>query len=238
MSTLEVNAGDLFPNMLFIPQNIESILWIKFNTATQDERDNDESKWTDLIYMPWKEFETRQLMLDNTASNVDWDDGVRLPYARDDLGGMTIKWTTDAPPQFWSTPDDLCIFFDSYDSTVNPEGVLPSYTQIYGRRDIRWRYDLDLTDADDADIMDDVVVVLDPEYQTILENEAIALAWAEKKQTQHVTAEKAARRGLIRNQGTKEEYQGGQPMDKFPDYGRKGRGGRGPYFTKGQRSGS
>lgn len=230
-----VSYSIMFGNQLLLPPHLSNVLWIKYDC--QVSSDSGEKKFKELIPLPWAEFLNRQAQLDTSDAAVSADTG-HLPYTLAE-DNFEMRYRTDAPPTYWSSPDDLSIFFDSFDATINTEGMDEAFTQVYGRKNIRWRYDLDLTDPDDAADMDAIVPVLDPEFQTLLENEAIALAWAEKKQVANVKAEKAARRGMIHNQGVKDgTHAGKNPMDDFPDFGRRGRGGRGPTFTKSQRSGT
>lgn len=212
--------------------DVSSVIWIRYDCKLSTDT---QTKYELIDWLPWEQFIDQQDHLSMSNSNVG-----EATYASLHSGqSFTFRYTNNARPRHWSSPDDVTIIFDSYDIAVDTTGLQASKTKCWGRLNTLWRRDLVLTDSSDAATMDAIALRLDPESQIILENEAIALAWAEKKQLQNVSAERVAKRANIRNKKQKNALNEQRlPMDDFPNFGRRGRGmNGGPTWTKAQKSG-
>jgi hypothetical protein len=176
------------------PTDIDKVLWIKYDKRLAGE--------SDPLMAPvrWQEpnqFIQESTQLRATASNVE-----AMNYK-----GNTLYFLNDRAPLYYTSFNDNDIIFDSYDSTVEAT-LQQSKTLCYGTREVAWTED------------DDFIFDLDLREHSLLLQEAKALAFAELKQTEHASAERAARRHQVRLQREKFDVKKG-PYQDWPHYGRK-----------------
>lgn len=187
------------PVLMTVPENVTSVLWVKYNKATTA---NTTLQMRDVTYVDLPEY------LATMYNLVDTDDNVSS--FTETLNGHTVNvlYKTDVAPSYYTSLDDNTLIFDSYDSTVDST-LQASKTLVFGR--VAPVYSLSNTFVPD----------LDDNQFTLLFNEAKSLAFAELKQTQHVKAEGEARRGWITLQTKKYRAKKDDFYEMLPNYGRK-----------------
>lgn len=194
------------PIMMFKPDGIENIKWLKYNVM----KDVDPAPvWADMIY----------LNIENFIQYIH-------QYGQDEpfvatfnhvigTSNITFVYRTDTAPRYWTSFDDNTIFFDAYDSTVDST-LQSSKTISFGSKET------------DFQKLDSFVPSLQPQQFALLLNESKSLAWSELKQTTHQKAEQSARRNWVHLQKTRQETpESVDPSNqssffaKLPNFGRQ-----------------
>lgn len=189
------------PTLMYVPDYIDNVLWIKYNTIGY--REEDQAAWAPIKYVEPTEMLDYMHGLDRTADNVQT---YTLP-----LSGTEIEMycETDKSPEKWTSFDDHQVVFDSYhthyDSTLQRNKTL-----AYGEK------------ISPFALSDSFVAEFDNKEYQIWFNEAKAMCFAELKQQQHATAERQARKGWIHSQKVKQNTPANKPFfNTTPNYGRK-----------------
>lgn len=196
---LDSSGDSTKPTLMYRPNTIESVIWVKYNNATlTDTRAN----FRPVTFQPVDVFLDRVYLLSDTESNV-----VKFTHTVDG-SSLTFMCTNDASPCYYTSPDDRTLIFDSYIATV--DNTLQSTKSLaYGR--VQHLFTLS----------DTFIPFTDQECSSLLLNEAKSLAFTELKQTQHAKAEQTARRLLIHNQKSKRAVNNDQSeLDRLPNYGK------------------
>lgn len=188
------------PVLMTVPDNIDSVLWLKYNKATTT---NTYPQFKDLQFLPLDDFLNWMYMQNTTSANTG-------NFAHT-IGTSTITfiYKNNLAPCRYTTFDDSTIIFDSYDITVDAT-LQGSKTLGYGKTVIPFL----MVDTFDFPSLDE------PQHALLL-NEAKATAWAELKQTQHAKAEKAAHRQWSSIENTKFRAEQDRAFDELPNYGRR-----------------
>lgn len=192
-----------FPVFMLKPEDLSEIKWIKYDHATVA---NPEVNMRDVKFLPLKDFLDMQDRLDPTASWVESANVAEL--SADPTDDLTIYFTNNASPQYYTIAGDFIIVFDSYDSAVETF-LHREKSRAYGR--LFFAFPME----------DGFVPYLDePQFQLLL-NESKSLAWQELKQSPHAKAEQGARRGWIQLQRSKHNFKELSDFENLPNFGRK-----------------
>ncbi len=155
------------PCVMYLPTGVATnVQWVKYDYRATGETD---TNFRELEYVDLKEFLLRMHVL---APSEDSS----LNTMTVEVGDQDIQFIygTATPPSYYTTIDDETLIFDSYDSAVDTT-LQTSKTLAYGEAVLSW------TESDSY------VIPID-DHQILL-NQAIALAWAEMKQTVNAKAE-------------------------------------------------
>lgn len=102
-------AADItLPTHLQIPDNVQRILWIKYDRANATDTDK---KYTDITYMEPDEFLAMSLGRSSSATEVD----IVVDVYNNNTEFLVYN---DRAPTYWTTFNDEWVVFDSYDSAV------------------------------------------------------------------------------------------------------------------------
>jgi len=194
-------SGDAnLPTVMTKPDDIENILWVKYDNQTATDTD---INYQPVTWMPLAEYLEYTQAFDVDNSNVEtatYTSGAET---------YTLFYNNDHAPRYFTSFDDNTLFFDSYDSGVDTT-LQGSKTQCYGER------------SQTFSLADNFTPDLDERQFALLLNEAKSLCWLEMKQTAHQKAEQQARRGWRGMQRTKHAIPGQRGYwQDYPDYGRK-----------------
>lgn len=194
-------SGDVTkPTLMYKPDGILEIVWIKYNNKLSSETD---SNFQPVYFKEFDKFVEDMLALKESESNIT--------AFTHNIGTASIdfKCYNDRMPQYYTTFDDYTLVFDAYN--VSEETTLVgNKTMVYGQK------------APTFTRTDSWVADLDDKQYTILFNEAKALAFAELKQIQNASAERSARRGWIHKQKSRRAIPTPYPgLKRMPDFGRK-----------------
>lgn len=182
-----------FPTLMYRPDNVSKIDWIKYDIHTTSEPD---LSYAYVTILPLQQF------LDMT-NQFDPDDSDVESFILDDI---TYYYTNDDRPNFCAVVKDYQIVFDSYDATV--DGTLQeSKTMCYGQI------------VPTFTLADSFTPDLDNQQFPLLLNEAKSLAFFELKQAPHEKAEQEARRQWRHLQKEKELVKP-NGFNALPKYGR------------------
>ena len=189
------------PTLMTLPSNIVRLKWVKYDWRRLTDTD---SFYTDVIWLPVKDFFNRSDMLRNKSD-------VNVGTTTLSVGANTVPfyYVTNNPPQFYTSFDDQTILFDSYDSAVDMT-LQGSKTQCAGK----------VTEV--FSVVDSFIPPLNDAQFSLLRNEAKSLAFAELKQTVHAKAEGTSKRLWTALQRNKRQIEGrNAEFDRLPNYGRK-----------------
>lgn len=188
------------PTVMYRPSDVLNILWIKYNSETTDDTNNN---FKDLKFYPLNDYLLLMHGLKEDADNV-------LTFTHDVNGDtMTFMCENDRAPIRYTTFDDSTILFNSYDADVDTT-LQKVKTLCYGKRQQVFTMD------------DDFVPFIDLEFQQLLLNESKSLAFVELKQVEHTKAEKESRRMWIKGMKNKRGINNERTeLDRLRNFGRK-----------------
>jgi hypothetical protein len=203
---LTASTDPLKPILMTKPETIERIEWVKYDTRDLDDT---VPNWTNLSYLPPVDF------IDYMHSgNLEGTNIGSFEHTVDTFV-LTFTYRNDIAPHYYTSFDDLTVFFDSYDSEV--DSTLQSSKSLC--------YGLKVTDFTKEDSF---VPTLQPQQFALLLNEAKSLAWSELKQSQHAKAEQSARRNWRHLQKTRQEIpnsgdllNNAHTFDRLPNFARR-----------------
>ncbi len=192
------------PVLMYKPDNIDRIEWLRYNTFLQGDTD---AAWRDITFIPIEHFIEQMQMGNVTETNMESFEFVTDGFV------FTFYYRNDTAPHYYTTFDDNTVIFDSYDKSVDTT-LQSSKTLAFGSKKTTFIEE------------DSFVPSLQPQQFALLLNEAKSLAWAELKQTSHGKAEQTARRNWRHLQKTKENIPSGRfgsnahPFDQLRNFGR------------------
>lgn len=224
---LESSADNTRPVLMYIPDGISKIEWIKYfnsNNLATASTTTAHGVNTDLVTttnvpsaVPGYEYVTilpNQQFLDITnafnpnESNVDSftfnDTSNNFP------GNFTFYYKDDRQPFYCTFLSDFYVVFDSFDSAVDST-LQQSKTMALGQIIPRW------------EMTDTFIPNIDETQIPLLLNEAKSLAFFELKQTLHSKAEQESKRHWSSIQKDKSKADKPSYFDQLPDFGRYGR---------------
>lgn len=198
-SLIQLNdSGDnAQPVVMFIPPTAEEVLWVKYDVHAL----GDTMQMEDVKFLPLKDFLDKVYQLDTSDATV----GILNLQSNSEV--LSIPYHNNKAPQWYTTPDDYTIIFDSYDSAVD--------TRLLGSKSLAAIKNVIPFTQTDSFVPD----LDDPQFQLLI-NEAKALAWAEMRQSQHAKAEQLAKRGWTSIQKTKNKAVVLSDFEQLPYYGR------------------
>lgn len=190
------------PNLMYVPDTVDQIVWIKYDGVTSDD-DDGTIRMANVPFMRMEDFLARMFSQDTVN-----DENVISYTLVQDSNSIPIVYRNDRPPCYYTTFDDHTLIFDSLDVGVD-DTLKASKSLAYCKLAIPFTMEDDFTpDLDDSQF-------------DLLINECKSLAWAELKQTQHAKAEQWAKRGWTRQQRNKHETEQVSDFDRLPNFGRK-----------------
>lgn len=187
------------PTLMYRPDTVRSILWLKYNREDITETDD---RFTKLTYLNPHDF----FSLIHSYSESDTNVG-SFEHSFTNNDDIVIYYRDDGPPNYYTMADDKTVLFDSYDSEVDST-LQKSKTLAYGEIGPIWEME------------DSFMPDLDEQQCALLLNEAKVLAFSELKQVGHQVAASNARRQWIDSQVSKKAV----PYDYYsslPNYGRR-----------------
>jgi hypothetical protein len=198
---LEASEDITKPTVMYRPDDVSSVLWVKYNCETADDTNDN---FTDMTFLPLDSFLNQMHLLKLDADNVD-------SFTLDVDGVDTIQFVyeDDRAPRYYTTFDDRTIIFDSFDSDV--ENTLQNEKSLcYGKKDQTFS------------MTNTFVPFMDVEFGTLLLNEALVVAFAELKQVPNEVANKWAMRAWTKIHNSKRGIdQKRHPIEDQVNYGRK-----------------
>lgn len=195
---LDAGTDNTKPTLMRMPDNAVNIIRLRYNIA---DTVNDVNLRT-LDYLPVFDFMDMQNNLDITQSWV----GSQLIQLK--TQSFLFKYRNDSMPQYYTSPDDMTVLFDSYQMSVENTNTSVR-TYAYGLLVPVWRME------------DTFVPELDARQFQLLINSAKAQAFVEMKQTTNDKAERRERRANALAYKTDDSTDPRPAIKKFPGYGRK-----------------
>jgi len=190
----QLEAGTTtYPTRMKIPDDIEKVLWIKYNVEETGATDDN---FVDVTYKTPKEFIDNLYMRNSSSSTIDT---ITL------VENVPLFIFNERPPTMWTTFDDEYIIFDAYDSAVETN-LQASKNVCHGFKEPTW------SSADT--FTPDLPSNMFPYFLA----ECKATCMARLKQMQDPKAEKMARDGKTRTQYS--QWRTGK-ADTGPNFGRK-----------------
>lgn len=222
------------PTVLYIPDVIQNIEWLKYNKIGDvPSTSPSSSTWTtpDGLTIYFGASEATHVSAGSSGGNYEQFKSLTyLPrenflitvqsfnnlnsnvtsYIIDSEGfNIPLLCRNDKQPEYWTDFSNRIICCDSYDQSL--DSTLQSVkTMAYGKKD-RVFY-----------MTDNFVIDLDDKYSSILYNQAKAICFSEQKQLIHTQAQQMARRGWIKTQSSKKSVPyGWNATNRLPNYGRR-----------------
>lgn len=185
---LDASGDNDQPVVMYRLDDISTIEWIKYDKQTADNTNTD---FKEVTFLPLDEFLNRMYMLSEDDDTVDTFTLIASPWMTTGATDtVTIMCKNNAAPTYYTCYDDYTLIFDSYDSEVDTT-LQNNKTLAYGKKEQIFT----LSDA--------FVPFIDREFQTLLLNEAMVLAFAELKQVPHEIAVKWANRAWTKASSSK-----------------------------------
>lgn len=188
------SAVSATPTKMKIPDDIQEVLWIKYNCI--DSGDSDKEYKT-ITYKKPEDFIEILYKRNSSDSTVDTITE----------NGVVLLIRNDVEPTYWTSFDDEYIVMDSYDSVVEAN-LSGSKTSCHGYKEPTWT----MTDTFTPDLPSPMFPFLLAEAKTI--------CMTRIKQTNDPTSAKQARDGRTRSQASQWRTTRDQ-SDNRPDFGRK-----------------
>lgn len=201
---LDASQSILEPNMMFAPEGIKTIEYIKYFDTTAD-------MYKYVTILPLQQFS-------------DYVNG----YLTSDVNVDTLDFTTNSEtfsfnyknntqPRFCTVISNYYVIFDSFDNTLDST-LQSSKTMCHGLSTPIFRME------------DTFIPELDEQQVPLLLNEAKSLAFLELKQLTHAKAEQEAKRQWNTLQKDKSIDNKPSYFDQLPNFGRVTTYQRGPQF--------
>lgn len=130
-----------------------------------------------------------------------------------DFGGVKLKIDNQADPIYWTSFDDTYVVFDAW-NTQTDSTMQQSKSEAF----VEFEHDLSLEDEAIPDIPNRL-------FPTLL-SKAKARCFVNFKQVSNVKEDQSERRGLVRHQNDMIRTNGPDPMDRLPNYAKRGRASR------------
>ena len=172
---LTASGSSSYPTVMTLPSNLVRLDCVKYNKATSADP---VARFDEVFFLDKTDFFQRMHRLRTDTTNVG-----SMSYTVN-ANSTLFYYVNDTAPSYFTTFDDYTLVFDSYDNTVDST-LQQSKTFCTGLLDPTWTRS------------DSFVPDLDTKQFSLLFNEAKALAFAELKQETNAKAEKAARRGWV-----------------------------------------
>lgn len=189
---LDASTDNDYPVLMFRPDNVSRIEWIKYDISEPSE----DANYAYVTILPLDQFM-------DMINYLNTDENYVNVYQID---GRTFAYRNDKHPSYCTIYRDYQILFDSYDSTIDTT-LQESKTLCFGRtRPAFLMEDSFVPDLDDAQF-------------PLLLNEAKSLAFLELKQITNEAAVQESRRQWRNLQRTKDLVKPNY-LDQLPNFGR------------------
>lgn len=197
---LEASGDPLKPLLMYRPQNVTSLDWVKYDKR---EASLDDALISDVDYLPLEDFLRLMYSLNSSDDNV-------ITFDQTVAGNsISIYGMDDRHPRYWSSFDDETLIFDSYFSDIDTT-LMKNKTTCWG------------TVEPDFDLVDGFTPDLDSQQFSTFIQEVKEQAFAELKQLPNSLAARKARRGNIVLQKKKRALPTEvDELDRLPHYGRR-----------------
>jgi len=195
---LDASTDNAKPVLMTMPQDARSIEWMKYNIGENLQDTN----FRDLCYLEPLEFINHTNGLDE---GTDWVDSMTVNF---DGHPFQIKYRNDVSPYYFTSPDNVTILFDSYDSGLE-QTLTSSRTYCYGNKSPVFRME------------DDFIPQLDDTHFPLLLNMAKSQAFLEMKQTENPKSEMRERRLRILSKKTRDTTDPRPEIYRHRGFGRK-----------------
>lgn len=187
------------PNVMYVPEGVKRIDWLKYYDATVDT-----TMYKYVTLIPLQQFADYVNNFNPAESNVET---LSLTV---DSETYLFRYRNDIQPCYATVLSDYYVIFDSYDNTLD-DTLQSSKTEMMALLEPVWRMeDTFIPDLDDGQV-------------PLLLNEAKSLAFFEMKQSAHPKAEQEAKRQWASLQRDKSVDNKPSYFDALPDFGRKSR---------------
>lgn len=189
-------SGDAsLPVLMYRPDNVSRIEWIKYNRSTADQP---QDTFAYITILPIQQYMEMNHALNTLETNVDTFT----------LDGHTFYYKNDLAPCYCTIVDDINIVFDSINLSLDST-LQSSKTFCYGQ-------------TIPAFLLSDTFIPdLDDQQFPLLLNEAKSVAFFRLKQMPDAKAEKESKRQWSTLQRTKSLNKVPTPFDQLAYYGRK-----------------
>lgn len=197
-SVFELTAsGDVTkPTLMTVPSTVRKIDWIKYNNQLSTET---QPNYQEVEFVPFKEFVE---FLNSMKSSAD---GYMSVTINSEI--FEFPYINDRHPQYYTSPDDTTLIFDSYYST-DDSTLQKSKTMCSGML------------YPTFSLIDTFVPDLNPQQFSLLINRAKERAFIELKQMENRDASREARRQKIVTQWNKNKVTKESAIYGAPRYGR------------------
>ena len=196
---LEPSLDVTRPTLMYLPDRVTRVEWIKYNYADAADTDRD---WRSIIPMERERFFDRMNGLDTADSDV-----YQFEFLVD-AETFDVRGKNNKNPSYYTTMDNRTLLFDSYNSDEDTT-LQQTKTHCYGMIIPEFTRDNDFTPD------------LEPRQFTLLFNEAKAQCFSDLKQVENTRAERKARRGWVHSQKKKDTTKASPIRDNYPNYGRR-----------------
>lgn len=188
------------PTIMYRPENIDSIIWVKYNKATAT---NTNKNFQEVTFLDMNSFLQKMYMIKEDQDHV-------ISYSLiSNTDNIKILGVNNKSPTWFTTFDDHTLIFDSYDAGVDST-LQNDKSLAYGKKDPSFL------------MTDTFVPFLDVEFGTLLLNEALVLSFSELKQLPHEVAKQWANRAWTKTNKSKRGIdQDIRPISYAPNYGRR-----------------
>lgn len=203
---LDASLDSTSPNLMFIPDGIKTMEWLKYFDA-----DTDANMYKYVTILPLQQF-TDYVSGYNTA-----DANVATLTLTVNSENFLFNYKDDTQPRYCTVISNYYVVFDSYDATLD-DTLQASKTMSYGQASPIWS------------MTDTFIPDLDDQQVALLLNEAKSLAFFELKQMPHTKAEQEAKRQWSSLQRDKSVDNKPSYFDQLANFGRRTYNTRSPYF--------
>lgn len=188
------------PTLMYIPDNVAKIEWVKYDTTPEDST---KTEYSDVKPSDRLSFIERMNKLD---TDEDFVYNFNLLV---DAGAFPIRGRNDRNPSYYMTGDDHTLVFDNYDASIS-QTLVGSRTWCYGMMVPTFERE------------DDFIPDLDPRQFTLFFNESLSTAFSDVKQAPNMKAEQKARRAWNLHPRKNPSVPGGSIYDDYTyQFGRR-----------------
>lgn len=191
------------PTLMFIPDGVVDIQWIKYRDTNPDTSIVPEYKYVTIL--PIDQFLDTVNGFNLSDANVD--SFTFVDASNGFPGNFTLYYKNDRQPCYCCILSNYYVLFDSFDNTQDST-LQDSKTMCFG------------TVVPTFSMVDSFTPDLDAGQFSLLLNEAKALAFYELKQQPHAKAEQEIKRQWSSTQKNKAVINRPTYFNEFPDFGR------------------
>lgn len=195
---LDSSTSELEPVLMFIPEGIKSVEWIKYYNSDENAT---VPGYMYVTVIPIQQF------VDFVNGYNPSDDFVDTLNFTTNSETFLFRYRNDVQPTFCTILNDYYVVFDSFNTELEST-LQSSKTQCFGIKEPVWRSE------------DTFIPELDEAQIPLLLNEAKSLAFFELKQMPHAKAEQEAKRQWSSLQRDKSIDKKPSYFDQLPNFGR------------------